>query len=49
MENLKQHVAHFVEICNNVRIKEDLLVKKNVHSLKGYAFDSTQILSQLCK
>jgi len=35
----KQHVAHFVETCNNVRTDGDLMVKQFVHSLKVYAFD----------
>ncbi|GAA0144959.1 hypothetical protein LIER_05271 [Lithospermum erythrorhizon] len=37
--NLKQHVAHFVETCNNVGTDGDYLVKQFVRSLKGNAFD----------
>ncbi|KAL0395920.1 UNVERIFIED_CONTAM: hypothetical protein Scaly_0040400 [Sesamum calycinum] len=37
--NPKQHVAHFVETCNNARIYGDHLVKQFVQSLKGNAFD----------
>ena len=36
--NPKQHVAHFVETCNNAGIDGDLLVKQFVHSLQGNAF-----------
>ena len=35
----KQHVAHFVETCNNVGTGGDLLVKQFVRSLRGNAFD----------
>ncbi|XP_027170498.1 uncharacterized protein LOC113770278 [Coffea eugenioides] len=35
----KQHVAHFVETCNNAGTYGDLLVKQFVRSLKGNAFD----------
>lgn len=35
----KQHVAHFVETCNNVRTYGALLFKQFVRSLKGNAFD----------
>ncbi|PHT63054.1 hypothetical protein T459_33074 [Capsicum annuum] len=38
-ENPKQHVAHFVETCNNARTYGDYLVKQFVRSLKGNAFD----------
>ncbi|KAL0457845.1 UNVERIFIED_CONTAM: hypothetical protein Slati_0411700 [Sesamum latifolium] len=38
-DNLKQHVAHFVETCNNTGTYGDHLVKKFVRSLKGNAFD----------
>ena len=31
--NPKQHVAHFVETCNNAGTNDDLLVKKFAHSL----------------
>ena len=34
-----QHVAQFVEACNNTGIDGDLLVKRFVHSLWGNAFD----------
>ncbi|KAL0293307.1 UNVERIFIED_CONTAM: hypothetical protein Sradi_6945000 [Sesamum radiatum] len=37
--NPKQHVAHFVETCNNVGTYGDHLVKQFVRSLKGNAFD----------
>lgn len=37
--NLKQHVANFVQTCNNVRTKGDYLAKQFVHSLKGNTFD----------
>ena len=37
--NLKQHVAHFVETCNNAGTYGDYLVKQFVRSLKGNAFD----------
>ncbi|XP_068309711.1 uncharacterized protein [Pyrus communis] len=37
--NAKQHVAHFIETCNNAGKEEDYLVKQFVHSLKGNAFD----------
>ncbi|KAM2721013.1 hypothetical protein EV2_042137 [Malus domestica] len=37
--NPKQHIAHFVETCNNTRMERDYLVKQFVHSLKGNGFD----------
>ncbi|KAK2966171.1 hypothetical protein RJ640_026822 [Escallonia rubra] len=37
--NPKQHIAHFVETCNNAGTKRELLVKQFVRSLKGNAFD----------
>ncbi|KAK9698572.1 hypothetical protein RND81_08G113900 [Saponaria officinalis] len=37
--NPKQHIAHFVETCNNAGTDGDLLVKQFVRSLKGLAFD----------
>ncbi|KAL0423529.1 UNVERIFIED_CONTAM: hypothetical protein Sradi_0887700 [Sesamum radiatum] len=37
--NPKQHVAHFVETCNNAGTYGDHLVKLFVRSLKGNAFD----------
>ena len=38
--NPKQHIAHFVETCENVGTQTSLFVKQFVHSLKGNAFDS---------
>ncbi|KAK4538994.1 hypothetical protein RGQ29_032069 [Quercus rubra] len=37
--NPRQHVAHFVETCNNAGTYGDLMVKQFVRSLKGNAFD----------
>ncbi|KAG9458357.1 hypothetical protein H6P81_002865 [Aristolochia fimbriata] len=37
--NPKQHVAHFIETCNNAGTDGDLLVKQFGRSLKGNAFD----------
>ncbi|OMO59013.1 Retrotransposon gag protein [Corchorus capsularis] len=37
--NPRQHVAHFIETCNNAGTYDDLLVKQFVRSLKGNAFD----------
>ena len=37
--NPKQHVAHFVETCNNAGTDGDLLVKQFVRTLNGNAFD----------
>jgi len=37
--DLKQHIAHFIETCNNTGTYDDLLVKQFVRSLKGLAFD----------
>ncbi|KAL0442178.1 UNVERIFIED_CONTAM: hypothetical protein Sradi_0156700 [Sesamum radiatum] len=37
--NPKQHVAHFIESCNNAGTYGDHLVKQFVRSLKGNAFD----------
>ena len=37
--NPKQHVAHFVETCNNVGTDGDLLVKQFVRSLRVNAFN----------
>lgn len=37
--NPKQHVAHFIETCNNAGTYGDYLVKQFVRSLKGNAFD----------
>ncbi|KAL0402638.1 UNVERIFIED_CONTAM: hypothetical protein Slati_4293700 [Sesamum latifolium] len=35
----RQHIAHFVETCNNARTDGDLLTKQFVLSLKEAAFD----------
>ncbi|KAM1027949.1 hypothetical protein ACFX2A_041646 [Malus domestica] len=35
----KQHVAHFIETCNNARTKGDYLAKQFMCSLKGNAFE----------
>ncbi|KAL9237137.1 hypothetical protein vseg_011723 [Gypsophila vaccaria] len=37
--NPKQHIAHFIETCNNAGTNGDLLVKQFVRSLKSTAFD----------
>ena len=37
--NPHQHVAHFVETCNNAGTDRDLLVKQFVQTLKGNTFD----------
>ncbi|KAM0986319.1 hypothetical protein ACFX13_013756 [Malus domestica] len=37
--NPKQHVAHFIETCNNVGTEGDYLIKQFVRSLKGNAFE----------
>ncbi|KAB2596966.1 hypothetical protein D8674_032416 [Pyrus ussuriensis x Pyrus communis] len=37
--NPKQHVAHFIETCNNAGMEGDYLVKQFVCSLKDNAFD----------
>ncbi|KAK3043384.1 hypothetical protein RJ639_002686 [Escallonia herrerae] len=37
--NPRQHVAHFIETCNDARTEGDLLLKQFVQSLKGNAFD----------
>ncbi|GAA0169250.1 hypothetical protein LIER_23776 [Lithospermum erythrorhizon] len=37
--NPKQHIAHFIETCNNARTTGDLMVKQLVRSLKGIAFE----------
>ncbi|KAM2595762.1 hypothetical protein TB2_040272 [Malus domestica] len=37
--NPKQHVAQFVETCNNTGTKKNHLVKQFVRSLKGNTFD----------
>jgi len=38
-DNPKQHVAHFIETCNNAGIDSDLMVKQFVRTLKDIAFD----------
>ena len=37
--NLKQHIAHFIEICNNSGTDGDLLTKQFMRTLRGNAFD----------
>ncbi|KAM0986395.1 hypothetical protein ACFX2C_013573 [Malus domestica] len=37
--NPKQHVAHFVETCNNTGMEGDYLAKQFVRSLKRNAFE----------
>ncbi|KAL9233228.1 hypothetical protein vseg_008252 [Gypsophila vaccaria] len=37
--NPKQHIAHFIETCNNAGTNGDLLVKQFVRSLKSTAFN----------
>jgi len=37
--NLKQHVTHFIETCDNAGADGDLMVKQFVRTLKGIAFD----------
>ena len=37
--NPKQHIAHFVETCENTGTQGSLLVKQFARSLKGNAFD----------
>ncbi|KAL2232846.1 UNVERIFIED_CONTAM: hypothetical protein Sindi_1464600 [Sesamum indicum] len=37
--NLRQHITHFIETCNNRETYRDHLVKQFVRSLKGNAFD----------
>ncbi|GAA0187041.1 hypothetical protein LIER_34329 [Lithospermum erythrorhizon] len=39
VENPKQHIAHFIETCNNAGTTGDLMVKQFVRSLKGNAFE----------
>ncbi|KAK4390304.1 hypothetical protein Sango_2093700 [Sesamum angolense] len=38
-EDPRQHIAHFVETCNNVGTDGDLLVNQFILSLKDTAFD----------
>jgi len=37
--NPKQHLAHFIETCNNAGTDGNLMVKKFVKTLKGITFD----------
>src|ERR1051325_2261524 len=37
--NPRQHVAHFIETCENAGTRGDLMVKQFVRTLKGNAFD----------
>jgi len=37
--NPRQHIAYFVETCNNAGTNDDLMVKQFVRFLKGNAFD----------
>jgi hypothetical protein len=37
--NPRQHLAHFIETCNNAGTYGDLMVKQFVHSIKGNTFD----------
>uniref|UniRef100_A0A6N2M0I5 Ty3-gypsy retrotransposon protein n=1 Tax=Salix viminalis TaxID=40686 RepID=A0A6N2M0I5_SALVM len=39
--NPRQHIAHFVETCNNAGTNGDLMVKQFVRSLKGNALTGT--------
>ena len=41
--NLKQHVAHFIETCENVETRGDLLVKEFIRTLKGMFSTSKSI------
>ncbi|KAH0685536.1 hypothetical protein KY284_016089 [Solanum tuberosum] len=45
--NPKQHVAHFVETCNNAGTYGDYLVKQFVRSLMGIAFECTKSVVRL--
>ena len=36
---MRQHIAHFVETCNNVDTYGNLMVKQFMCSLKGNTFD----------
>ncbi|KAG4129713.1 hypothetical protein ERO13_D09G098750v2 [Gossypium hirsutum] len=38
-KNPHQHVAYFIETCNDIKIDSDLMVKQLVWSLKGNAFN----------
>ena len=37
--NLKQHITHFIETCNNAGMDGDLLMKQFVRTLRGNTFD----------
>jgi len=37
--NPKQHIAHFIETCNNAGSSNDLLVKEFVQTFKAITFD----------
>ncbi|KAM1203097.1 hypothetical protein ACFX2J_018964 [Malus domestica] len=37
--NPKQHVAHFIETCNNAESERDYLIKQFVRSLNGIVFN----------
>ena len=37
-DNPKQHVAHFIETCNNAGMNDDLMVKQFAQTLKGIGF-----------
>jgi len=37
-DNPKEHVAHFIETCNNTGTEGDLMVKQFVRTLKDIAF-----------
>ena len=37
--NLKQHITHFIETCNNAGMDRDLLMKQFVRTLRGNTFD----------
>ena len=37
--NPKQHVAHFIETCNNAGTNGDLLIQQFVYYLQGNAFN----------
>ncbi|KAM1444607.1 hypothetical protein ACFX2I_040738 [Malus domestica] len=37
--NPKQHIAYFVETCNNSGTERDYLIKQFIHSFKENVFD----------
>ncbi|TYK25790.1 ty3-gypsy retrotransposon protein [Cucumis melo var. makuwa] len=41
-DNPKQHIAHFVETCENAGLRGDQLVRQFIRSLKGNAFECTR-------